>query len=65
AELAGQSVENRMLEVEQAQMSVEAQARLDTIREQLGIAPATGTPAVEPGAAAGSAGAEGGSPPPA
>ncbi|MGH9279530.1 MAG: PspA/IM30 family protein, partial [Acidimicrobiales bacterium] len=42
AELAGQSVENRMLEVEQAQMSVEAQARLDTIREQLGIAPATG-----------------------
>ena len=40
AELAGQSVENRMLEVEQAQMSTEAQARLDSIRQQLGIAPA-------------------------
>jgi phage shock protein A len=59
AELAGQSVENRMLEVEQAQMNVEAQARLNAIKEQLGIAPAAAetaavqdapAPAVEPGA---------------
>ena len=70
SELAGQSVENRMLEVEQAQMSVEAQARLDAIREQLGIAPVSSAstsapaaavpsaepqaPAVEPGQAASS-----------
>ncbi|MGH9222447.1 MAG: PspA/IM30 family protein [Acidimicrobiales bacterium] len=40
AELASESVENRMLEVEQAAMSTEAQARLAAIREQLGIAPA-------------------------
>ena len=40
AELAGESVEHRMLEVEQAAMSTEAQARLASIREQLGIAPA-------------------------
>ena len=40
AELAGESVEHRMLEVEQAAMSSEAQARLASIREQLGIAPA-------------------------
>ncbi len=55
AELAGQSVENRMLEVEQAQMSVEAQARLDSIRQQLGIsAPSAAgeAPAVEPGPSA-------------
>ena len=65
AELAGQSVENRMLEVEQAQMNVEAQARLSAIKEQLGIAPAAapaapaaveaaaeGAPSVEPGSAA-------------
>ena len=54
AELAEQSVENRMLEVEQAQMNVEAQARLAAIKEQLGIAPAAaaeGAPAVEPGPA--------------
>jgi phage shock protein A len=50
AELTGQSVENRMLEVEQAAMSSEAQSRLDTIRAQLGIAPAT-APAPEPAAA--------------
>ena len=53
AELAGQSVESRMLEVEQAQMNVEAQARLASIKEQLGIAPAaTEAPSVEPGPAA-------------
>ena len=55
AELAGQSVESRMLEVEQAQMNVEAQARLAAIKEQLGIAPAAAAeaPSVEPGPAAG------------
>jgi phage shock protein A len=48
AELAEQSVENRMLEVEQAQMNTEAQARLEAIREQLGIAaPSEAAPAVE------------------
>jgi phage shock protein A len=58
AELAGQSVESRMLEVEQAQMNVEAQARLSAIKEQLGIATtsdasaAEPAPAVEPGPAA-------------
>ncbi len=56
AELVEQSVESRMLEVEQAQMNVEAQARLSAIKEQLGIAPAAGAaeeaPAVEPGSAA-------------
>ncbi|HVL26862.1 MAG TPA: PspA/IM30 family protein [Acidimicrobiales bacterium] len=55
AELAGQSVESRMLEVEQAQMSTEAQVRLDAIRQQLGIAPAAAVedqPAVEPGTSA-------------
>jgi phage shock protein A len=50
AELTESSVESRMLEVEQASMNVEAQARLSQIRAQLGIgaapteadAPATG-----------------------
>ena len=37
AELTGQSVEHRMLEVEQAQINSEAQARLGEIRAQLGI----------------------------
>ena len=46
AELNTDSVEGRMLEVEQAAMNTEAQARLSEIRSQLGIeAPAT-TPAV-------------------
>lgn len=40
AELAGESVEGRMLEVEQARMSNEAQARLEQIKSQLGIATA-------------------------
>ncbi len=57
AELAGQSVESRMLEVEQAQMNTEAHARLDAIREQLGIAPPAveSAPAVESGPSNGSA----------
>ena len=44
SEIAGESVEVRMLEVEQAAMNTEATARLDAIRAQLGIASA---PAVE------------------
>ena len=44
AELAGASVEAHMLEVEQAQANVEAQARLAAIKEQLGLsAPADAT----------------------
>jgi phage shock protein A len=42
AELTGESVESRMLEVEQASMNTEAQARLAQIRSELGLAPATG-----------------------
>jgi phage shock protein A len=49
SELQGQSVESRMLEVEQASMNAEAQTRLAQIRDQLGIAaPAQAAPAVEP-----------------
>ena len=52
SELQGQTVESRMLEVEQATMNQEAQQRLVQIREQLGIAapaaPAS-APAVEEG----------------
>jgi len=40
AELEGSSVESRMLEVEQASMNSEAQARLAEIRSKLGIASA-------------------------
>ena len=40
AELQESSVETRMLEVEQAAVNTEAQARLAQIRSQLGIAPA-------------------------
>jgi len=39
SELTGESVESRMLEVENASMNVEAQARLSEIRTQLGLAP--------------------------
>ena len=46
SEIAGQSVEHRMLEVEQAAMNTEATARLDAIRAQLGIAPASEPAAV-------------------
>src|SRR5207248_9185001 len=49
ADLQGQAVETRMLEVEQAAMNTEAEARLAEIREQLGIAsPTPGLPAAEP-----------------
>jgi len=41
AELEGSSVESRMLEVEQASMNTEAQARLAEIRTKLGIAGAS------------------------
>jgi phage shock protein A len=41
AELTENSVESRMLEVEQASMNVEAQARLAQIRSQLGLGAAT------------------------
>jgi phage shock protein A len=40
SELTGQSVEQRMLEVEQAALNTEATTRLDEIRAQLGIGPA-------------------------
>jgi len=49
SELQGQTVESRMLEVEQATMNQEAQQRLAQIRDQLGIAaPAEATPAPAP-----------------
>lgn len=48
AELTGQSVESRMLDVEQAQMNAEAQARLSELRTQLGLS--SPTPASEPAA---------------
>jgi len=41
SEIAGESVEVRMLEVEQAAMNTEATARLDAIRAQLGISGGT------------------------
>jgi phage shock protein A len=41
AELTESSVESRMLEVEQASMNVEAQARLSQIKAQLGLAAGT------------------------
>src|SRR6266851_3423098 len=48
SELQGQTVESRMLEVEQATMNQEAQARLAQIRDQLGIAaPADSAPTSE------------------
>ncbi|HET7654280.1 MAG TPA: PspA/IM30 family protein [Acidimicrobiales bacterium] len=53
SELQGQSVERRMLEVEQAAMNSEAQARLAEIRSSLGLAAPAGTsepaPQVETG----------------
>jgi phage shock protein A len=49
AELAGQSVENRMLEVEQAQMNSEAQNRLSEMRAQLGLMSGEEHPAIEAG----------------
>jgi len=49
AELQGQSVENRMLEVEQASMNAEAQARLSQMRTQLGLATGAEPAALEAG----------------
>ncbi|GAC1316498.1 MAG: phage shock protein PspA [Acidimicrobiales bacterium] len=48
AEVQGQTVESRMLEVEQASMDVEAQSRLEQIKAQLGLAaaPAPEAPSV-------------------
>jgi phage shock protein A len=49
SELQGETVESRMLEVEQATMNQEAQQRLAQIRDQLGIsAPAEAAPAPAP-----------------
>ena len=49
AELAQNSVQGRMLEVEQATMNQEAQQRLSQIRDQLGIAaPAEAAPEPAP-----------------
>ncbi|HEX2023563.1 MAG TPA: PspA/IM30 family protein [Acidimicrobiales bacterium] len=42
-ELTGQSVEARILEVEQAQVNTEAQAKLAQIKAQLGIGPGSST----------------------
>jgi phage shock protein A len=50
SELTGQSVESRMLEVEQATMNSEAQARLSEIRSKLGIAAPASAGAPEVGA---------------
>ncbi|MFZ4585909.1 MAG: PspA/IM30 family protein [Acidimicrobiia bacterium] len=46
-ELTGASVESRMLEVEQAQMNTEAQARLSELRSQLGLASGAAPSALE------------------
>jgi len=51
AELTESSVESRMLEVEQAAMNSEAQARLAQIRSQLGLAAAPDEPGQVAGAA--------------
>ncbi|CAA9264832.1 MAG: hypothetical protein AVDCRST_MAG50-3076 [uncultured Acidimicrobiales bacterium] len=45
SELQGQTVEARMLEVEQAAMDTEAQSRLSQIRSQLGLEEAVSAPA--------------------
>ena len=63
AELEGSSVEAKMLEVEQASINVEAQARLEEIRSQRGLSTAPtdapeAAPATEP-ATGGEAGAAG------
>ncbi len=45
SELGGTSVDTKMLEVEQAQMSAEAQARLSELRSELGLASPPAAPA--------------------
>jgi phage shock protein A len=49
AEIQGQTVESRMLEVEQAAMDQEGQRRLEAIKAQLGLGPAPETPAIGAG----------------
>ena len=49
SELQGMSVESKMLEVEQASVNFEAQARLSEIRSKLGIGEATTAPAAGTG----------------
>jgi len=59
ADLTSSSVESRMLEVEQAQINAEAQARLSELRTQLGLpAPASETAAPAPAPEAGTATSE-------
>lgn len=58
AELTGASVETRMLEVEQASLNVEAQARLSEIRSQLGLGAAPAAPEAAPAEVAAPAPAE-------
>ena len=55
SELTEQSVENRMLEVEQAAVNTEAQAKLADIRSQLGLGPGPDAPSAPdaPGSANG------------
>ncbi len=62
AEIQGQTVESRMLEVEQASMDLEAQQRLEQIKTQLGLAAPAAQPAV--GAAATDAAAAAAADPP-
>jgi phage shock protein A len=50
AEVQGQTVESRMLEVEQAAMDQEGQLRLAAIKAQLGLGPAPESPAIGAGA---------------
>ena len=48
-ELQGESIEGRMLEIEQAALNTEAQARLSEIRSQLGLdGVSEAAPAAEP-----------------
>ncbi len=51
SELTGSAVETKMLEVEQAQMSAEAQARLSELRSELGLSAPPAAPASEQQAA--------------
>lgn len=55
SELQGQTVETRMLEVEQAAMDTEAQARLSELRTQLGLSSAPSTTETAPAATEGTA----------
>jgi phage shock protein A len=59
AEIQGQTVESRMLEVEQAAMDQEGQRRLEAIKAQLGLGPAPQAPAIGAGTADSGQGAAG------